>query len=83
MARKEDILAELQKQKSEKKYDLILLMVTNVLKEGTELLFAGDPDIIRNAFSAEAEDVHDSHVFLPKVLSRKKQIVPALSQLWG
>ena len=60
-----------------------MLMVTNVLKEGTELLFSGDPDIIRNAFNAEADDVHDGHVFLPHVLSRKKQIVPALSQLWG
>ena len=83
MSRKDDILAELQKQKAEKKYDLIMLMLTNVLKEGTELLFIGDPDIIRNAFNVEAEDVSDSHVFLPNVLSRKKQIVPALSQLWG
>ena len=29
------------------------------------------------------EDIHDHHVFLPHVLSRKKQIIPALSQLWG
>ena len=57
------------------------MMITNVLKEGTELLFAGDPEVIRNAFSLDT--IHGNHVFLPKVLSRKKQIVPALSQLWG
>ena len=65
----------------EKKYDLMMVMITNVLKEGTELLFVGDPDTIRAAFNVE--DIHDHHVFLPHVLSRKKQIVPALSQLWG
>ena len=81
MARKNEILEELALQAKEKKYDLMIMMITNVLKEGTELLFAGDPDIIRAAFNVE--DIHDHHVFLPKVLSRKKQIVPALSQLWG
>ena len=81
MARRDEIIAELEKVRSEKKYDLAIVMITNVLKEGTELLFAGDPEVIHNAFGAES--VHDHHVFLPHVLSRKKQIVPALSQLWG
>ena len=62
-------------------YDLALLMITNVLKEGTELLYAGDADVIRSAFSVD--DLKGNHVFLPQVLSRKKQIVPSLSQLWG
>ena len=81
MARKDEILEELEKQRAEKKYDLMMVMVTNVLKEGTELLFAGDPEAVRAAFNTEA--IHDRHVFLPHVLSRKKQIVPALSQIWG
>ena len=58
-----------------------MMMITNVLKEGTELLFSGDSDIIKNAFSLD--DLHGNHVFLPQVLSRKKQIIPALSQIWG
>ena len=57
------------------------MMITNVLKEGTELLFSGDSEIIKNAFSLD--DLHGNHVFLPQVLSRKKQIIPALSQIWG
>ena len=64
-----------------KKYDLMIIMITNVLKEGTELLFSGDAEVIHAAFVTES--VPDHHVFLPQVLSRKKQIVPALSQLWG
>ena len=71
----------LEKIRREKHYDITLMMITNVLKEGTELLFAGDADIIRSAFSPD--DIRGNHVFLPQVLSRKKQIVPALSQIWG
>lgn len=78
---KDDFIASLEQVRKEKQYDIAMMMITNVLKEGTELLFAGDADIIRNAFSAD--DVKGNHVFLPQVLSRKKQIVPALSQIWG
>lgn len=81
LSMRNEIVAELEKLRQEKKYDIVLMMITNVLKEGTELLFAGDPEVIRNAFSLDT--IHGNHVFLPKVLSRKKQIVPALSQLWG
>ena len=59
---------------------MMLLMLTDVLLVGTQLLYLGDPDIIRQAFSIELKD---NTCFLPKVLSRKKQIVPALSALWG
>ena len=77
----DEFIRSLEKIRQEKQYDVALLMITNVLKEGTELLFSGDSEIIRNAFSVD--DLHGSHVFLPQVLSRKKQIVPALSQIWG
>ena len=56
-------------------------MLTDVLREGTELIFLGDEEIIRMAFGVG--EIHDHHVFLPGVVSRKKQIVPALSLLWG
>ncbi len=79
--RKEDFTDSLEKIRKEKHYDIVIMMITNVLKEGTELLFAGDSEIIRNAFALD--DLRENHVFLPHVLSRKKQIVPALSQIWG
>ena len=74
-------ILSLEKIRREKQYDIAMMMITNVLKEGTELIFAGDSDIIRNAFSLD--DLRGNHVFLPQILSRKKQIVPALSQIWG
>ena len=81
LQKKDALIASMEKLKKEKPYDIVIMMITNVLKEGTELLFAGDSEIIRNAFSPE--DLRGNHVFLPQVLSRKKQIVPALSQIWG
>jgi manganese-dependent inorganic pyrophosphatase len=50
------------------------------LREGTELLFIGDADLISRAFNMEVEG---SVLFLPGVISRKKQVVPMLSTVLG
>ena len=60
--------------------DTVLLMITDVLKEGSYLLYVGDEDTIRQAFNISGEK---NPVFLPEVMSRKKQIIPVLSALWG
>ena len=78
---KDAFTESLEKLRKDKHYDIAIMMITNVLKEGTELIFSGDSEIIRNAFNPD--DLKGNHVFLPQVLSRKKQIIPALSQLWG
>lgn len=64
----------------ERGYAITMLMLTDVLREGTELMFVGDEDDVKLAFSVEP---HDNSVFLPKIVSRKKQIIPMLSALWG
>jgi manganese-dependent inorganic pyrophosphatase len=57
--------------------DTSLLMVTDIMSEVTELLWAGkNQDVLTKAFGAPAED---GHYHLPGVLSRKKQIVPPLT----
>lgn len=81
LSRLPELMPAMEKLKHDKEYDMYLLMLTDVLREGTELIFLGDDDVIRMAFNVN--DVHDNHVFLPGVVSRKKQIVPALSLLWG
>ena len=55
-------------------------MLTDVLLEGTQLIYIGDDETIRQAFNVEPKD---HCVFLPKVMSRKKQVIPMLSALWG
>ena len=81
LTRKAELLAEMEKLQKERKADMILLMVTDVLREGTDLLFLGDGEVIRQAFELRAVQVN--HVFIPGLVSRKKQMVPALTQLWG
>ena len=81
LGRLPELLPAMKKMKDAHHYDMQLLMLTDVLREGTELIFLGDEDVVRMAFSAR--DIKDHHVFLPKVVSRKKQIVPALALLWG
>ena len=39
-----------------------------------------DDETIRQAFSIAPKD---NTVFLPKIMSRKKQVIPMLSALWG
>ena len=82
MMRRIDELSErMSKLREEKAYDMYLLMITDVLKEGTELVYIGERENIRQAFGLD--DAGDGHVFLPGVVSRKKQVVPALAVLWG
>ena len=77
---KEEFLAQMEQLRREKGYGMVLLMLTDVLLDGTWLLFVGDEEAVRNAFSVQPRD---GAVFLPHVMSRKKQVVPSLSALWG
>ena len=81
MKRLDELTERMKAVRKEKQYDMYLLMVTDVLREGTELVYVGDREIIKQAFGLN--DVGDGHVFLPGVVSRKKQVVPALAGLWG
>ena len=59
-------------------FDMSLVMVTDILEEATYLLYAGSPrTLIGEAFK---KDASGTHVYLPGVMSRKKQIIPPLSE---
>ena len=79
--REAEFLTEMEKLKKDREYDMVLLMITDVLREGTELVFLGDKEIIRQAFNIG--HIEGNTLFLKGVVSRKKQMVPALSALWG
>ena len=80
-SRKEELLAEMDRIRKDRKADLVALMITDVLREGTDLLFLGDGEAVRQAF--ELQDDKVNYAFIPGLVSRKKQMVPALTQLWG
>ena len=83
MARKDEFLAAMANVRQQKGLNIVALMITDVLLEGTQLLFVGDEESICQAFNVKPEDASDNAVFLPKIMSRKKQIIPMLSALWG
>lgn len=80
LARRDELIEALHQMRAEKHYDLAILMLTDVLLEGSRLFFAGDEQTIQQAFNGKTEN---GSVFLPHVMSRKKQVIPALSALWG
>ena len=71
MGRKEELLKALEKIKEEG-YELVALMITNILEESTRLIFAGNESIIEKAFGKP----ENNEIYLKGVMSRKKQIVP-------
>ena len=78
--RRKELLEEMAAEAKRKDYQMVLMMLTDVLLDGTWLLFVGDEEAIRNAFSVQPRE---GAVFLPHVMSRKKQVIPSLSALWG
>ena len=81
LRRLDELIRYMRGTRDDKQYDMYLLMITDVLREGTELVYIGDGEIIRQAFGLS--DAGENHIFLPGVVSRKKQVVPALAGLWG
>lgn len=80
-AKKADIMKALEATKAEKSYEASYLMVTNILTEDTFLWFTkGAEEAAEKAFGKKAED---GMVYLPKVMSRKKQVAPFLLKVYG
>ena len=80
MTRRSEFLTVMSQLRQNRGYSMILLMLTDVLAEGSYLLYLGDEDIFRQAFNTELKD---QACFLPGIVSRKKQIIPMLTALWG
>ena len=80
LRRRDDFLTAMRERMEERKYDMMLFMITDMLKEGSHLLFLGDADVISQAFNVQPEG---NYAFLPRIVSRKKQVIPSLSVYWG
>ena len=70
----------MEETKKKNGYSMVILMLTDVLIEGSRMLCLGGEDTFNQAFNVE---LRDSEALLPGVMSRKKQVVPMLSALWG
>ena len=62
---------------SDKKVDMVFVMLTDILNESTELLCCGK-DAVELATGAYHLPADDYSLMLPGVVSRKKQLIPSL-----
>ncbi len=76
LSRKDELLEEMEKMCREHGYDLFLLMVTDVLKESTDMLAACQVKLAEMAFRTSFEK---NVAHMPGVMSRKKQVMPFLA----
>jgi len=71
---KDDLFADLKALKEEGGRHTVLLLLTDIIEEGSQLLVVSDDaSLVEKSFNVKLEN---SQVWLPKVLSRKKQVVP-------
>jgi len=75
---KADLMEDMKKMKEEGGRHSVLLLLTDIMQEGSQLLVVSDePEKIENAFGVTLED---GEVWLKGVMSRKKQIIPFLEK---
>jgi manganese-dependent inorganic pyrophosphatase len=74
---KEKLAPYMQKAYQDHGVAMIFFMLTNILDEATELLYQGNgaKELLTNAFKLDKEV---DKIYLPGVVSRKKQLIPAL-----
>ena len=80
LERKEDFLKIMRETAEKQDFSMVILMLTDVLKEGTEIIYIGEDEIIQQAFNVTPKG---NCAFLPGIMSRKKQIIPMLTAMWG
>lgn len=78
---KADLEADIAALKEEGGRHTVMLLLTDIMKEGSELLVASDDaSIVESAYGVK---LVDNKVWLDGVLSRKKQVVPPLQETLG
>ena len=77
MPLKEEMLNYMDQKAKESGLEMVMLLLTDILNEGSEILVTGaKPEIVEKAFKVTLKD---KGAFLPGVLSRKKQVVPPIT----
>lgn len=73
--KKEKILLEMEKIVGERDLFSLILVITNIINEGSHFWVVGNKDVIYDIFK-----ITDDNNYIEGVLSRKKQVVPVLEE---
>ncbi len=80
MDRADEVRSALQALLEQRGYDLVVLMATDIVREGSEVFAAGKTRLIERALGVS---LSEGSAWLPGVLSRKKQIAARLVEASG
>ena len=76
---KDELHSMMKSIKEEEGRDMVMLLLTDIIEEGSQLLVSGDTNIVEEAFNIKLKD---NEVWLDGVMSRKKQIIPFLEKIY-
>ncbi len=77
--RASEVMNFLNDLKAKEGYEMVIFVATDIIKEGSELYFAGDKAKIEKAFNTKVEG---NSVYIPGLMSRKKQVVPVVEKVF-
>ena len=78
MQRKNEIEEEMQKEIAEKGLDLFMLAITDIINSNSQAVVLGNKaELVEKSYNVKLEN---NSAFLPGVVSRKKQIIPILTE---
>ena len=77
--RKEELIEKLKEICQRENYNLLLFIATDIIKKSSQLLGTGEINYLEKAFGKK---VVENSIYLPGVMSRKKQIVPPLMKVF-
>jgi len=77
-ARRSELLAELDSEIKTAGYAFAILMATDIINEGSQLLAAGDIAVVEKAFNVKLEN---GSIYIKGMMSRKKDALPPLMEV--
>jgi len=78
LERKEELLETIEKIAKKRDYDLLVFLATDIIKQGSEVLFWEKDNYMEKAFNKKPKN---NSFYLKGVMSRKKQILPPLTKI--
>jgi manganese-dependent inorganic pyrophosphatase len=79
-AKEDSLLAELKKMQAAGGYHSLVVFITDIIKEGSKFLVATtDETAMEKALQGK---IVDNKIYIPGVMSRKKQVVPMISEVF-
>lgn len=78
-SKKDDIQKLIEEKVKSENYDMVLFLATDIMREGSEVLIAGNKAAFEESFSVKVEG---NSIFIDGMMSRKKQVTPNLQKYY-